>query len=101
TKSCQSALSKRVHPDGIATVAAGDSPLRGQSPRYVGECAVGSVDTRGVVSEAGTDRVFVEVRWSGTVFEVRDGAPPERRGSWGIHATLFVLARASTARSRV
>jgi uncharacterized tellurite resistance protein B-like protein len=41
--------------------------------RFYGECAVGSVDTRGIVSDGDWDRAMVEVRWAGTQFIVHQG----------------------------
>lgn len=81
---------------------------RGQPRQYIGECAVGSVETLGVllanaggptVPQDGMDRALVEVRWSGRQFDV-DAQRAIRRGQQGgvVH-TLFVLARKPAARS--
>jgi predicted lipid-binding transport protein (Tim44 family)/uncharacterized tellurite resistance protein B-like protein len=47
--------------------------LAASERRFFGECAVGSVDTRGIVSAGEWDRTLVEVRWAGTQFIVRQG----------------------------
>jgi len=46
---------------------------------YFGECAVGSVDTLGLISDGQWDRALVEVRWAGTVFVVTPGDPLPRK----------------------
>jgi uncharacterized tellurite resistance protein B-like protein len=61
--------------------------------RYVGDCAVGSVELRGIVCDGELDRALVAVRWSGSHFVASDGRAPKRLGSSGIRDQLFVLGR--------
>jgi uncharacterized tellurite resistance protein B-like protein len=73
----------------------------GQAWRYVGECGVGAVEIVGVVHEPASHAVLVEVRWSGTNFEARAGAPPQRRDRTGLRSWLLVFERAASAKSRI
>jgi hypothetical protein len=84
----------------VRGVAASCAPTDG-ARRYVGECGVGAVDLLGVVREPTRDHALVEVTWSGTEFEVREGAPPRRLDRTGVRTLLLVFERAPGARSRV
>ena len=66
---------------------------------FVGERAVGSVDTCGFTTADGFDRALVDVRWQGTRFAAKPSAAPERGEKLPTLATLLELARRSDAKS--
>jgi uncharacterized tellurite resistance protein B-like protein len=70
--------------------------------RYYGECAVGSVQTIGLLAGEEWDRAMVEVRWSGTAFVVmgRD-QPPKRTSDTTLSRTVFELSRRAGVKSDV
>jgi uncharacterized tellurite resistance protein B-like protein len=61
---------------------------------FYADCAVGSVQTVGLLRGQGLDRAVVEVRWSGTRFLTRAGKL-ERSGHDAVAQSLFVLVRKS------
>src|SRR5204862_8155335 len=71
-----------------------------QDRTYIGECAVGSVDTLGLVLDPQLDRAFVEVRWSGTRFAA-NGGKPKRTGEPTLARTAFVLARKAGSKTEI
>ena len=87
-------------------VRATEATLRATSPaggrRYYGECAVGSVQTIGLMTGDEWDRAMVEVRWSGTGFVVggRNQAPT-RTSDTNLSRTVFELSRRAGVRSDV
>ncbi len=68
--------------------------------RYAGDCAVGSVELRGILCDDQLDRALVAVRWSGSHFVASDGRAPKRLGSSGIRDQLFVLGRTGGVKTR-
>jgi uncharacterized tellurite resistance protein B-like protein len=66
-----------------------------QPRAYFGECAVGSVETLGILPSAsdGFHQAVVEVKWSGTQFVVHPGGKLERRQQSAVSRLLLVLAR--------
>jgi hypothetical protein len=67
--------------------------LRGNQGRtFIGDCAVGSVDMRGVMSDGQWDRAIVELRYSGKRFVI-DTHGPRNTGEDFWAAVLFVLAK--------
>lgn len=70
---------------------------------YWGECAVGSVETQGVLlaepsgDAPGMDRVLVEVRWAGNRFKVDPGGKAQATGRHSMLRTFFVLGRKAGA----
>jgi hypothetical protein len=68
---------------------------------WLGECAVGAVDTMRLIgaAEGPWERAVVEVRWMGTRFERRADAKPERLNRSSVLRTLLVLGRDPSARS--
>lgn len=69
--------------------------------RYTGDCAVGSVDARGVFRGDGRDTALVEIRWSGSQFTTQPHGPPKRSGQSTAAKHLFVFARNSGVQSDV
>lgn len=69
--------------------------------RYMGDCAVGSVDARGVFRGNGRDTALVEIRWSGTQFTAQAQGPPKRSGQSRAAKSLFVFARNSGVQTDV
>jgi predicted nucleic acid-binding Zn ribbon protein len=69
--------------------------------RWVGERAVGSVETLGLATSDGKDHAVVEVRWQGTGFSAKASGPAERGEKGTISHTLFALERREDARSDV
>ena len=66
---------------------------------FAGDCAVGSVSSLGVISEAERDRALVAIRWSGKQFVV-DAAGRVRNTGEDLWAeTLFVLGRNSAVKT--
>jgi len=61
--------------------------------RYFGECAIGSVETEGVLHGADYDRAVMGVRWSGAAYSVASGAAPRREAEAHVIYDLFVLIR--------
>jgi uncharacterized tellurite resistance protein B-like protein len=61
--------------------------------RYWGDCAVGSVETLGVLPDGAMDRALVEIRWSGKMFATRPGKSPQRTSHGTLQRSLFVLGR--------
>ena len=68
---------------------------RDGSRHYTGDCAVGSVDVRGVLRKPPRDAVLVEIRWSGTEFVAERGQPPKRTKRGLAIRQLFVFGRNS------
>lgn len=65
---------------------------------YWGDCAVGSVETRGVLAASPADnqpldRVLVELRWSGSRFERTANGPPRRTDLKAAFHHLYVFVR--------
>ncbi|MCK6473010.1 MAG: TIM44-like domain-containing protein [Planctomycetes bacterium] len=71
--------------------------------QYWGECAVGSVETQGVLlaeradDAQDMDRALVEVRWAGNRFETDCGGQVHPTGRHAMLRTFFVLGRKSCA----
>ena len=64
--------------------------------RYFGDCAVGSVETRGLLPGSPMDRAVIEIRWSGKRFVAGDGGPPQPVSDNGsLFRQFFVLGRRS------
>jgi len=80
-----------------------ESTLRATTPerRYTGDCAVGSVDARGVFRGNGRDTALVEIRWSGTQFTAQPQGPPKRSHQSKAVKSLFVFARNSGVQTDV
>jgi hypothetical protein len=74
------------------------------SRRWDGECAVGGVETLGVVRQPGADRALVEIAWQGTPFTFEkataDGVP-RREPRSPIARSTFVLARKPGSVTRI
>ncbi|HEY7119780.1 MAG TPA: TIM44-like domain-containing protein [Tepidisphaeraceae bacterium] len=73
---------------------------------WYGDCAVGSVDVRGLLpatsnqplttnNSPGFDRALLEIRWSGTRFTLAPSGVPQRHEQSAVARTLLVLARKS------
>jgi predicted lipid-binding transport protein (Tim44 family)/uncharacterized tellurite resistance protein B-like protein/predicted nucleic acid-binding Zn ribbon protein len=75
-------------------------PSSGQR-HYAGDCAVGSVDVRGVFRGEQQDTALVEIRWSGTQFEARSQGPPQRSKRSLVAKSLFVFSRNRGAQTDV
>ncbi len=69
------------------------------SRRYRGDCAVGAVETRGILPGKPLDRALVEVRWSGTSFSVTADQRPRPLGQPTLFRTMLVLGRKSGVRT--
>jgi hypothetical protein len=73
----------------------------GMGTHYVGDCAVGSVELRGIIAGQDWDLALEEIRWSGGVFE-RDGRGGAREtGDRKLRRNLLVMARRAGAQSDV
>ncbi|HYW79207.1 MAG TPA: TIM44-like domain-containing protein, partial [Thermoguttaceae bacterium] len=66
---------------------------------FYGDCAVGSVDTLGVLPDQPMDRVLVEIRWSGKRFVAGDGPPRLVKGQGSLFREIFVLGRRNGIKS--
>ena len=61
---------------------------------YFGDCAVGSVDTRGIVtSRPDWHYALIEVRWSGKKFAAVPNGRPKKMSENALFRSLMVLAR--------
>jgi uncharacterized tellurite resistance protein B-like protein len=69
--------------------------------RYWGDCAVGSVETIGLLAGDDFDRALVEVRWAGRIFVAQSGKKPEPAGENALLRTLYVLHRKAGIQSAV
>lgn len=69
------------------------------SRRYVGQCAVGSVEIVGILHEEGVHRALVEVRWSGRHFRSMSGYAPQPEGTEVLARTMFVFEREAWVRT--
>lgn len=68
---------------------------------YVGQCAVGSVRTLGVITDdAEAERALIEVRWSGTRYVARPDVTPQKTGPDVLTRSLLVLTRSTSATTR-
>lgn len=61
--------------------------------RFFGECAVGAVETEGILHGADYDRAVMGVRWSGASYSVKAGEPPRREAEAHVIYDLFVMIR--------
>ena len=78
------------------------SAARGrEEATYVGDCAVGSVQLRGIVPGKKWDLALIEIRWSGGVFERRRGGGAVETGARVMRRSLLVMARRSGVQSDV
>ncbi len=60
---------------------------------YFGDCAVGSVDTLGIVVGEPMDQALVEIRWSGVRFSTDGMAKTRKVARTNISTHVFVLSR--------
>ncbi len=73
----------------------------GQARSYPGDCAVGSVETLGIVQGEYMDLALVLIRWSGTRFTVTPSSIPKPTGVSVVRRTVFLLGRRKGVKSRV
>lgn len=62
-------------------------------PYFMGDCAVGAVNTLGIVEDDGWTRALIEVRWEGERFNIVPGNRRAATGQRSLFRTLFVLTR--------
>lgn len=74
-------------------------PPPGEARRFYGDCAVGSVQTAGVVSTDEWDNALVQVHWEGELFIAPPGEAPRSTHQRSQQRTVFQLSRRATARS--
>jgi uncharacterized tellurite resistance protein B-like protein len=78
--------------------------VEGGSSRYVGDCAVGAVRLRGILSGEHWDLALIEIRWSGGVFVRASQGGVERGEATGgrkLSRHLLVMARRAGVESHV
>jgi len=68
---------------------------------YIGDCAVGAVETLGVIPGDDFDRVLVAVHWSGRTFTVEPGERTKEMHDQRIRRDMFVLARKSGVKTNI
>jgi len=92
-------LRKIALPDFADRYAASLQPHPNQPRNFAVDCAVGSVETLGVISEQDWDRIIVEIRWSGTIYTSSDNAAIQSSGRevWGI--ALYILVRRANVKT--
>lgn len=61
--------------------------------RFFGDCAVGAVETEGILHGNDYDRAVMGVRWSGASYSVKAGEKPRREADAHVIYDLFVLIR--------
>ena len=93
-------LAKMASPDFCEQYESTLNATEGER-RYMGDCAVGSVDARGVFRSEGRDTALVEIRWSGTQFTAQPQGPPKRSHQSRAAMSLFVFARNSGVKTDV
>ncbi|MEK6234210.1 MAG: Tim44-like domain-containing protein, partial [Planctomycetales bacterium] len=71
------------------------SPDAQGTRKYWGDCAVGAVDTVGLLPGDGSDLALVEVRWSAYLFDAKRGQPPRKTDHNRAFRSLLVLTRNS------
>ncbi len=70
--------------------------------RFYGNCAVGSVDVRGIAMDGDFDRAYVEIRWSGTPLEISTSdRHPHKIGNVLNFHHGFILRRKPEAKTDV
>jgi len=74
-------------------------PREDGSRFFLGDCAVGSVELRGVIPGEDWDRAPVEVRWSGTVYRRLPSGELKATSDSVVRVTLLVLGRRPGAKS--
>ncbi|HZZ45219.1 MAG TPA: Tim44-like domain-containing protein [Tepidisphaeraceae bacterium] len=67
---------------------------------YAGECAVGSVQTIGLLSTQTADLALMEIRWSGTRYLAHANVCPVKAGHSATTRSLMVLTRSASAITR-
>jgi len=60
---------------------------------FMGECAVGSVQLKGLLLGSPMDRAVVEIRWNGKQYISMPGAPARVAGNEVLFHSLFTLSR--------
>jgi uncharacterized tellurite resistance protein B-like protein len=85
-------LAKMASPDFCQRYEQTFQPFDGQRT-YPGECAVGSVDARGVLQGEQHDSALVEIRWSGTYLTAGPQGANQRAGRSLLVKNLFVMIR--------
>ena len=89
------ALAKMATPEFCDVYAENFKPSP-KGRRYFGDCAVGSVELRGLLPGSPMDRAVIEIRWSGKRFDAGDDGPPQPVSDNGsIFRQFFVLGRRS------
>jgi len=74
----------------------------GGGPRtYPGDCAVGSVETLGLLSGEYMDIALVLVRWSASRFTTMPSSIPKQTGQSVVRRTVFLLGRRKGVKSQV
>jgi Tim44-like domain len=69
--------------------------------RYVGDCAVGAVQLRGILPGREWDLALVEIRWSGGTYIRNRAGLPVDTGARTMQRNLLVMARQADAKSTV
>jgi hypothetical protein len=92
-------LRKIALPDFVDRYGVSLQPQPNQPRNFAVDCAVGSVETLGVLSDQAWDRVVVEIRWSGTIYTSIDNASIRNSGRDIFAISLYVLARRADAKT--
>lgn len=69
--------------------------------RYLGGCAVGSVEFRGIVETDNSDYALVQIHWSANEFSVRSDGAIYDHERWSRYRHLFVLMRKRGVQSNI
>lgn len=95
-------LQKCASPECCAEFTRQLAAETGNSGRsYYGECAVGSLDTLGIILEETGQRAVVEVRWDGVRYVVGKDGRAQRTERSAIRRTLLVLSRKAGVKSKL
>src|SRR5690606_12582687 len=70
--------------------------------RFIGQCAVGSVEVAGIIHAPGYHQALVEIRWSGKHFQqLHEHTPPRSTGADIVARTMFVMQREASVQTDV
>jgi DnaJ-domain-containing protein 1 len=92
-------LRKIASPEFSEAYAAQWKGPPGQARQFAADCAVGAVQTMGVIAAEDRERALVSIRWSGTEAVVDPAGRVRNTGNSLWAATLFVLARQASAKT--
>ncbi|BCX48027.1 import inner membrane translocase subunit Tim44 [Haloferula helveola] len=93
---------RKMATDACVERLAGELAADAQGNRsYPGDCAVGGVESLGVIPGDDGDRALVKVRWSGSMHRQTANGERTRAGAKLIHTDIFVLLRGGQTKTNI